>query len=481
MTTNLTVGHPTRSIVAFTIPLLIGNLFQQVYAFTDAAVVGRLIDVNALAAVGAAGSLQFLLIGFTFGASGGLAIPTARAFGAGDMAAMRRYVAAGLALSAGISIVITAIGVLGAHGLLTALHTPAALIADTEAFLVVSFLGTSVTMAYNFLGATIRALGDSRTPLYFLIIACVLNAGLVAFFIGVLKLGVIGASAATVLAQFVSVVLCLLLIAKRMPQLRIRRADWRFSRAELGETARLGLAMGFQMSVIAVGAVVLQYAINTLGPDAIAAFTASVRVDQMASTPLSSFGLAMATYVAQNRGARQWDRIRVGVFRIMLVVIGAAVTLGALVIVTGRPIVELFLGPDEPHIAEMAHQYLIVSGVCYAILALLFLYRNTIQGLGATAVPTVAGAMELVLRAGSGIFLVSHIGFWGVCLASPLAWLGALIPTAIAWMVERRRLIERGLSEQGFQAEVAHEIASGESYTVSEPAHPRCDALRLAD
>ncbi len=461
MAVNLTSGPPTRRIVAFTIPLLIGNLFQQLYAFTDAAVVGRLIDVQALAAVGATGGLHFLLIGFTFGASGGLAIPVARAFGAGDMSQMRRYVAAGSLVSVGIAVVITLVGVFGSGLLLRLLNTPAELQARAEIFLVITFSATVVVMAYNFLASVIRALGDSTTPLIFLVVACVLNAGLVVLFIGGFHLGVPGAAWATVVAQMVSVLLCAVLIWRRMPLLHLRRPDWRISRSEFGETARLGVTMGFQLSVIAIGALVLQYAINGLGSDAVAAYTASMRIDQTAAAPLSSFGVAMATYVAQNRGARQWTRIRVGVFRISLVSVAAALVLGTVVIVFGQPLVELFIGPGEPAIAGMAHQYLIINGALYAILALMFVFRSSIQGLGLTGVPTLAGIMELVFRAIAGLWLVSAMGFLGVCLAAPLAWLGALVPLLIAWLGQRRRLSQQQDSDDAVAAELARAELAG--------------------
>lgn len=441
MTNNLTVGSPTRVIVAFTLPLLIGNLFQQVYQFTDAAVVGRMVGVDALAAVGATGSLMFLLLGFTFGASGGLAIPIAKAFGAGDMAALRRYFANSIVVAAAIAVLITAVGVFGARWLLTVMQTPAELMADAEAFLVISFWGTPIVMAYNLLAAVIRALGDSRTPLYFLILSCVLNVILVVAFIGGFGWGVPGAALATVLAQAVSVALCIVLIWRRMPQLRLTRADWRSQPGEMGETVRPGLAMGFQMSVIAIGAVVLQYAINGLGSEAVAAFTAAMRVDQIAVAPLSSFGVALTTYVAQNRGAGQWARIRIGVWRTSVVTWFLAIVLGGVIILLGSPIVRLFVGDGEPGVVAYAHDYLIVQGALYPILASLFVLRYAIQGLGATAVPTFAGFMELVFRSVAGLVLVAPLGFLGIALAAPLAWVGALIPVAFSWFAWRRALM----------------------------------------
>ncbi|GAB2451481.1 MATE family efflux transporter [Xylanimonas ulmi] len=440
---NLTVGPPTRLILAFTLPLLIGNVFQQVYTFTDAVVVGRMLGLDALAAVGASGSLVFLLVGFSWGASAGLAIPIARAFGAGDLAGVRRYTAAGAYVSAGIAAVITTVGVVFAHDLLRLLDTPPEIIDQAGVFLTVTFAGAGVTVAFNYLSAAIRALGDSRTPLYFLIASSLLNAGLVALLVGVAHWGVAGAAAATVLAQIASVVACLALIARRMPLLRLSRADWAAGRGSLREPLRMGLPMGFQMSVIAIGAVVLQFAVNGLGAVSVAAFTAAMRVDQLAVAPLNSFGVAMVTYTAQNRGARQWRRIRVGALRTSLVAVGVAVVLGVVLVTFAQPIVGLFVGPGQPEVLAMARTYFLVNGGLYAVLSLLFVLRNVVQGMGLSSVPTLAGALELVMRSAAALVLVRHFGFVGVAWAAPLAWAGALTPVAFAWSRQRRLLAER--------------------------------------
>lgn len=442
MTKNLTIGPPVRLIVLFTLPLLVGNLFQQLYSVTDAMVVGRLLGVDALAAVGASGSLQFLLLGFAMGASAGLGIPVARAFGAGDLPAMRRSVAAGIIVSAVITVGIVLAGTLGSHYLLVLMGTPPELMDGASTFLRVLFSGAAATVAFNFLSAVIRALGDSRTPLLFLVVACLLNAGLVVLFVAVLHLGVGGAAAATVVAQAVSVVLCLVLIQRRMPVLKLTRADWRLPRGLLPENAWLAVTMGFQMSVIAIGAAVLQYGINQLGADAVAAFTAAMRVDQAAVAPLASIGVAMSTYVAQNRGAGQWRRIRIGIFRTGLLAIGLAAVLGGLILVFGTNLARLFFSDGNDEVVAMAHKYLIINGALYAVLAVLFLLRNSIQGLGATTVPTIAGIGELVARASVGLFLIDRVGFLGACVAAPLAWVAALVPLAAAWFFERRKLLD---------------------------------------
>ncbi len=461
MTKTLTAGPPARQIVLFTIPLLIGNVFQQLYSFTDAAVVGRLIDVNALASVGATGGLVFLLVGFTWGSSGGLAIPVARAFGAGDMPAMRRYVAAGVYVTAGIAAFITIVGGLFSRRLLVLLATPPELIDGATTFLAITFGGAAVTAAFNLLAGMIRALGDSRTPLIFLVLSCVLNVGLALLFVGVWHIGIAGSALATIVAQCVSVLACLVLIAKKMPQLRPRGADWHLQPGELAESMRSGLAMGFQMSIIAVGSLVLQFAINGLGSLTVAAFTSAMRVDQLANAPLNSFGLAMATYVAQNRGACEWRRIRVGVLRILFVVVGLACLLGAVNIFFGTNIVRIFVGEGEEAVVALAHQYLIVQGVTYVLLALLFLLRNTIQGLGFAGVPTMAGFMEFAVRTTAALVLVHMLGFYGVCLAAPLAWVGALIPCTAAWIRQRHALIvaEHKLDERR-DAEAGNTVTS---------------------
>lgn len=443
ITRNLTSGSPLRVIIWFTIPLLVGNLFQQLYAITDAAVVGRLLGVDALASVGASGSLQFLLIGFALGASAGVTIPVAKAFGAGDLPAMRRAVTVGIVISGAIAVAITLIGTLGARTLLRWMGTPPELMGNAEVFLGVLFSGAAATVAFNFLSSVIRALGDSRTPLVFLVLACLLNAGLVVVFVAAFHLGVGGAALATVIAQAISTLCCLVLVIRRMPDLRLHREDWRLDRRELGESSKLGLTFGFQMSIIAVGAAVLQYGINGLGTDAVAAFTAAVRVDQAAVTPLISIGVALSTYVAQNRGAGQWGRVRVGVFRAAGLAVGFGVALGVVLVLFGTGLVRLFVGAGSDGVVAMAHRYLLVNGSLYTALALLFVCRNALQGLGITAVPTIAGVMELLARSFVGLYLVERLGFLGACLAAPLAWIGALVPLGIAWTINHHRLARR--------------------------------------
>jgi Na+-driven multidrug efflux pump len=254
-------------------------------------------------------------------------------------------------------------------------------------------------------------------------------------------MGIAGAALATVIAQSLSVLWCLVLVLRRVPDLHLTRVDWRIGRRELGDATRLGLTMGFQMSIIAVGVAVLQYGVNQLGTDVVAAFTTAVRVEQVGVTPMISLGVALSTYVAQNHGAGEWHRIRAGVLRASLVSVGFALVLGLVMVLYGTGLVRLFVGDGADAVVAMAHQYLLITSSMYIVLALLFVLRNALQGLGVTAVPTIAGVMELLARAFVGLVLIGQVGFLGACLSGPLAWVGALVPLAVAWMVHRRRLI----------------------------------------
>lgn len=442
MATPLTTGRPWRVILAFSVPLLLGNIVQQLYQFADAVVVGRYLGVNALAAVGATGALLFLLLGFAWGMTSGFAIPTAQAYGAGDERAVRRSVAAGTWLTCAVSLIITIGGPIAAEPILVLLQTPPELLVDATVFTQISFLGGAATMFFNFLAAIIRSIGDSRTPLVFLTLACVLNVGLVVLMVGPLGWGVAGAAAATVVAQAISVVLCIDFVRRKVPALRVRREDWRVTRAELNEHLRLGLPMGFQASIIAIGTLTVQVALNTLGTDAVAAYTTAARVDGLASALLASLGLAVSMYTAQNIGARRPDRIRRGMKQAVWMAIIAAVVLGIAVIAFGEPLVHLFVGDGSEEVVAMAHLMLIVNGATYSILGVLFVVRGALQGLGQALIPTVTGIIELVMRVVAAVVFGAWFGYFGVTLSNPMAWIGAVAVLVPAYLVAHRKLAE---------------------------------------
>lgn len=451
MTHALTVGTPWRVMVRFAIPLLIGNAVQQMYQVADAIVVGQHLGVNALAAVGATGSVLFLLIGFAQGMTQGFAIPLAQAFGAGDNAGIRRSVAAGTMLTALTSILLMVAAPYVARPFLMLLRTPAELLDDATTFAVVNFLGVAAIMFFNYLSALIRAIGDSRTPFVFLIIACVINIGLVILFVQVMDMGVAGAALATVIAQLISVILCLIHLMHSIPALRTHREDWRLARAVLGSHLRIGLPMGFQMSIIAIGALAVQVRLNTLGAQAVAAYTTAVRVDGLAVAFLASLGLAVATFVAQNYGAGYVERIRTGVRHVMLISVGVSIVLTITLITAGGPIVRSFVGAGEEGVVAMAHEYLVINGLLYVLLGFLFVTRSALQGLGRTLIPTISGILELGMRVAAAIVLGDLFGFTGIVWGSPLAWMAASMLLVPAWIVARRSL-DSSVEEAGGDA-----------------------------
>ena len=440
MATSLTTGRPWRVILAFAVPLLIGNVVQQLYQFADAIVVGRHLGVDSLAAVGATGSLIFLLIGFAWGLSSGFAIPTAQAFGAGDHAAVRRSVATGTLLTAGTSIVISVGAPLVTEPLLALLQTPKILMPEATIFTQVTFIGGSTVMFFNYLSAVIRAIGDSRTPLVFLTVSCALNIVLVILMVGVFDWGVAGAALATVVAQGVSVALCLSYVWRRVPVLHVHRADWRVTRADLTGHLRLGLPMGFQASIIAIGTLTVQVALNTLGAEAVAAYTTASRVDSLAVAFLASIGLATSMYTAQNLGGRRPDRIRRGVAEAIWMAVVTAIVLGTLLVLFGSFMVRIFIGSGSDEVVRLAALMLLINGVSYTALAVLFVLRGVLQGLGRTLIPTITGVIELVMRVSAAVVLGALIGYPGVVLSNPLAWLGAVVLLIPAYRAAHREL-----------------------------------------
>jgi putative MATE family efflux protein len=440
MTTALTTGRPWRVIVVFAVPLLIGNVVQQLYQFVDAIVVGRHLGVDALAAVGATGSMLFLLLGFAWGLTSGFAIPTAQAFGARDYSGVRRSVAAGTILTGACTLLLTVGAPLLTEPLLVLLQTPSELMDDAVVFAQISFLGAGAMMFFNYLSAIIRAIGDSRTPLIFLTLACGLNVVLVILMVGPFGWGVGGAAVATVVSQAISVLLCLEFVRRRMPVLHVRREDWRVSRAELAEHLRLGLPMGFQASIIAIGTLSVQIALNELGADAVAAYTAASRVDGLAVALLQSLGLAVSMFVAQNHGGGRPDRIRRGVTQATWMSVAAAIVLGVLLIAFGAWLVELFVGEGSSEVVDLAAQMLAINGASYWILGILFVLRGALQGLGHTLIPTVTGVIELFMRVGAAVVLGGIFGFIGVAASNPLAWLGAVVVLVPAYIHAHRQL-----------------------------------------
>ncbi|EZP94476.1 MATE family efflux transporter, partial [Enterococcus faecium] len=407
---DLTKGSPAKLILMFTVPLLIGNVFQQFYNMIDMIIVGQTLGKNALAAVGATGSLTFLIIGFAQGLTAGLAIITAQRYGAKDYRGLKKSFAASVVISLVVTVILTVLSLLFIRPMLQLMQTPPEILDQAQTFISIILLGIFASVSFNLLSNVIRALGDSRTPLFFLIIAVIINVVLDLIFIIYFGMGVEGAAIATVIAQVSSSVLCLVYIKKKMPLLQLRKKDFKFEKEEFAVHLNAALPMAFQSSIIAVGAIVLQAALNSLGTDVVAAQAAAGRIDQFANQPMMSFGIAMATFTAQNYGAKEYGRILQGVRQTLLMSVGFSLLAGAIVIFFGHFFVQLFVSPSETRVFELAQTYFNINGSLYWILAVLFILRYTLQGLGQSKIPTIAGMMELLMRSFAAIVLT---GMWG--------------------------------------------------------------------
>ena len=433
MTKNLTEGSPAKLIFFFTMPLIAGNIFQQLYAFVDTLIVGRFLGVNALAAVGCTGALMFLILGFVIGFSTGLSIYTGQRFGARDEEGVRRSAAACAVLSLLASIVLTTVGVLLCRQLLAWMQTPAEILDGAYSFISLVYAGIGLFVFYQTQTNLIRALGDSKTPTVLLACGLTLNIIFEPIAILVFGWGIPGAALATLASQVCGNLLCLFFILRKVPALRTHRKDWCPDFKLYWEHLRIALPMGFQSSIIAIGAVILQVALNDLGPTAVAAYAAAQKIESLAMMPMMSFGIAMSAYTAQNYGARKFERIGEGVRKCCYMSVTFAVLAGAGLIFFGPSLMRLFVGDGAQQVIDFGHEYLIVNGSCYWILSFLFIFRYTLQGLGQSVVPTIAGIMELLMRTAAALFLCGWLGYLGACLANPMAWIGSCVPLAIAF------------------------------------------------
>lgn len=437
---DLTVGEPARLILYFTLPLLAGNVFQQLFGFVDTLIVGRFLGVEALAAVGCTGPMMFLMLGFVGGMTSGFSICTGQSFGAKDFDGVRKSAAICVALSLTASLVLTVVGVMFCRELLIAMDTPEEILDGAHSFISIIYGGVVMFVFLQMFTNLIRALGDSKMPTMIQATTLVINILLEPVAIIWLGLGIPGSALATIVALTIGNILCLVYIKKRVPYLHVRREDFSFDREFFVEHMKIGLPMGFQSSIIAIGAVVLQIALNGLGSVAVASFAAAHRVDGIAIMPMMSFGVAMAAYTAQNFGAKQFGRIVDGVKKCILMSCSFSVAVAAFNIYCGGAIIELFVGAEEIQVIEYGRLFLIVTGLAYWALALLFIFRFTLQGLGQSFVPTLAGVTELLMRIAAAIFLVDKLGYLGACLAAPMAWIGGLIPLAISFIRTARHL-----------------------------------------
>ena len=419
---NMTEGEPLKLILPFMIPLLIGNVFQQLYNIADVVIVGRTIGVEALAAVGAVTPLFMMTMVLTIGLSNGCTVVTGQRYGAGDMEGMRRSIGTCTVLSVLFTLFIMGVFHLIIDPALVLMNIPAELLSDAKAYVMIIVDGLFAMMAYNLLSGIMRSLGDSKTPLYFLIVSSIVNIALALCFILYLGWGVPGSAIALVIAQAISAILCMVYIYMRFPQLHIGRKDFKLDGPEIWAHLRMGLPMAVQFSVLGLGIIVLQAVCNKFGGQQIAGFTAATRVEQMALQPMISSGIAMAVFTAQNYGARRFDRIMEAVRKCSMLSLGFSLFAAACMFLFSEHIIGIFLENPAQEVMDAAHMYILYTVPVYFFLSQIFIYRNACQGMGIGLVPMLAGLIELIMRSGAAILLSEHFGYLGACLASPVSW-----------------------------------------------------------
>lgn len=432
MIKDLTKGEPLKLIIIFSIPLLIGNIFQQLYNIADLVIVGRLLGVEAFASVGAVAPLFFLIMFIIVGLTNGFAVVTGQKFGAKDTAAVKKSVVISTVLSLFVTLFFTLICSIIMHPVLRLLNVPENIYKDAYWYIEIIVLGLITATFYNLLASIIRALGDSKTPLYFLIIASVANIILALCFIELFNMGVAGSAVAVVLSQGVSVLLCLFYVKKKFPILHLKKQDWlikfdkEFYNSAL-EHLKIGIPMAAQFSIIGIGVIVIQSVCNTFGSDVIAAITAALRIEQIATLPMVSFGVALASFVAQNFGAKKFRRIRTGVIHTSILSIVLSILMAIVIRFWGADIIKEFIGSATPKIIDIAHQYLMISTFFYIFLSQIFIYRNALQGMGEAIFPLMASIAELLMRAFAAIYLAIKFGYIGIFYSGPIAWISACI------------------------------------------------------
>ena len=441
MTNDMTKGNPVKLILFFSIPLLIGNIFQQFYSMVDTIIVGRFIGVEALAAVGSTGAMVFLVNGFVMGLASGFAILVAQRFGAKDEIGMKKAVASAITLSVISVIIITLISVFTARPMLNLMNTPSDIMEDASKYIIIIYAGTIATFIYNLISSILRSLGDSKTPLYFLIVSSILNIVLDIIFIVNFSMGVAGAAYATVISQGVSGILCLIYTYKKHTILKLKKSHFIVTKDYYITHLKIGIPMALQFSVTAIGIMIVQAALNIFGSTVIAAYTAASKALQLVMQPAITFGVTMATYCGQNLGAKNYKRIKEGVKKCTKISIITSIIAGAILILFGKYFVMLFITNPDASIIGYATQCLNIAAIFFIPLGLIFIYRNALQGIGDSFVPMMAGVYELTARSLVAFILPKYIGYLGICLADPVAWIAAAAPLAYTYFKRIKELL----------------------------------------
>lgn len=446
MSKDMTSGKPLPLLIRFFIPLLLGNLFQQLYSMVDSIIVGKFVGVNALAGVGATGAFNFLILGFAMGITTGFGVMVGQRFGAKDYRSMRNYIFNGFILLIIFAAVLTPLTMFFCEDILRVMRTPADIFQEAYDYIIWILAGILLTMLYNAASAILRAMGDSKTPLYALIAASVLNIVLDLLFVLVFRMGTAGVAVATVISQGVSGVVCLIYMFRHYEVLQIQREEKYLDLRKIRMLLYVGIPMALQFSITAIGTVILQSAVNTLGAAAVAAMTAGSKISFIFTGMYDSLGAAMATYCSQNLGAGEYKRIHRGIiasFCIAAVLCGISIIV---VLMSGRYIAFLFIDPSETALLEQIQEFLIWNAAFFPALALLLILRNSLQGMGYSFVAMFAGVSELVGRAIVAFLMVGAFGFTGACMANPAAWIFASVLLVVSYFWAMKHLESKRIS-----------------------------------
>ena len=443
MTKDMTMGSPLRMILLFSVPVLLGNIFQQFYNMVDTIIVGQYLGEDALAAVGSTGCLMFLVLGFANGIAQGFGVMVSHAFGAKDFKLLKHYVALSLILTAIVSLLLTIPTVAASRQFLILMKTPDNILGLADSYIKVIFAGILLTMSYNVAAGILRGIGDSKTPLYFLILSSFLNIVLDLFLIVVVKLGTAGAAYATIIAQGVSALLCFIYMFRKFDILKTSREDYYLDGYGVFNMLSIGIPMALNYSITAIGTMILQGAVNIFGSSVVAAFTAASKVENLSTQTMPTLGTAIATYCGQNLGAGKYKRIYEGMRKGFFICIAAAAIGAAICIFGGEFIVSWFVSNPSDEIFSYAMMYLKTVSWFFLPLAMIFLYRNALQGLGEGLVPMLSGVIELVCRFVAIALLQKPLGYQGICLADPAAWVGAGIPLMITYIIWKSKKIRQ--------------------------------------
>lgn len=433
MIKDLTKGNPLKLIIIFALPVLISNIFQQFYHIADIMIVGRLLGIKALAAVGSSAPLIFMFLMISFGFTGGLTIITAQRFGAHDEKGIKSSVFHSFIASIVLCILISLFLVIFLKDLLILMNIPDEIMDQAYKFALVLGLSSTPIILFNLLSGFIRALGDAKTPLYFLIFSSILNIILNFIFIYYCKMGVVGSAIGSGCSITLTVIACIIIIAKRMPLLRIKLKDCRYNHKFMKEHLKIAIPMAINFSILSFSMMIIQSVCNSFGTEVIAGFTAAMRIEQISVQPLVAIGIAIATYTAQNYGATLIKRIRKGVRQSLFVCLIISIIISVSVRLFGTEMIASFIDNKDQNIIHIGKEYLLISSYFYFFLSCIFITRNTLQGMGNATFPLASSIIELIIRAYSAIYLANIIGYYGVFWAGPIAWIGGALVTLLGY------------------------------------------------